>query len=165
MTTTFRAGQSLSASSLNTVAEGIRELENKNATDQNTAGTTTSTSFTATLTGGTACSTTFVAPDSGMVRIHLASNMVNSGSNNTFMGYEIREGAAVGSGTVVQAAAVPRYIAHTGTSAAQIGGSFICTGLTAGATYNVRQMFGVGAGTGTFADKTLSVEPLPNPNL
>lgn len=164
--TLFRAGRRIVASTLNSVVDAITELATVIATDQNTAGTTASTSFTATLAGGTACSTTFVAPQSGKVRVHLAALMSDAtAADLARMGFEVREGSVIGSGTVVWAAGNPYVVGHTGTSSAHIGGSFPVTGLTPGSTYNVQQMFATGGGTGTYSQKTLSVTPCADSTL
>ncbi len=164
--TLFKAGRRIVAATLNAVVDAIQEMVTTVATDQNTAGTTASTSFTSTLSGGTACSTTFVAPQSGKVRVHIAALISDAtAADLARMGFEVREGAVVGSGTVAWAAGNPYVVGHTGTSSAHVGGSFVVTGLTAGATYNVQQMFATGGGTGTYSQKTLSVTPCANPAI
>lgn len=130
---------------------------------QAASGTTTSTTFTATLTGGTTCSTTFVAPPSGRVMVHNTANLSNSTTSGVLMGFEIRTGAVVGSGTVVVAADDDE--ANSGSGVASVGRRStvttpILSGLTPGATYNIRQMFRVSAGTGTFLSKRITVVPL-----
>jgi hypothetical protein len=123
---------------------------------QDASGTTTSTSFTATLTGGTTCGRTFVAPASGAVLIHNTANGFNTGGAG-FCGYEVREGGTIGSGTVFRAAA-DQYCLVMGANSIAMTSTNHLTGLTAGSTYNVRQMFRVSASTGTFAWKELSVQ-------
>lgn len=125
---------------------------------QSTTGTTTSTSYTATLTGGVACSFSFVAPESGQVKVNNTLNGFNAGGAE-FCSYEIRAGGVIGAGAVFQAAnddlswiAGANSIAMTHTT--------VVPGLTPGSTYNIRQMFRVSAGTGTYAWKELSVEGL-----
>jgi len=131
-------------------------------TTQNTSGTTTSTSYTATLTGGTTCSLTFVAPPSGQVMVHNTVNLSNTLTSGVLMSFEIRAGAVVGSGTVFQAADDQNTNQSSGV--AGVGNratvSTPITGLTPGATYNIRQMFRVSAGTGTYISKRLTVVPL-----
>lgn len=130
---------------------------------QNASGTTIATSYTATLTGGTTCSATFVAPPSGQVMVHNTANISNSTSSGILMGFEIRAGAVVGSGSVVVAA--DDDDANSGSGVASVGRRATVTtpvlsGLTPGATYNIRQMFRVSTGTGTFLSKRLTVSPL-----
>jgi hypothetical protein len=126
---------------------------------EDTSGTTTSTTFTPTLTGGTACGLTFVAPTSGKVLILNNSRMVNSGANDTYCGFVLRTGAVVGSGTTVVSAADNRAALHNATVTDRRDASYLASGLTAGATYNVQQEFRVSAGTGTYANKHLIVTP------
>lgn len=128
---------------------------------QATSGTTTSTSYTATLTSGTACGVSFTAPTSGMVVIHNVCEMSNSGANDNRCGWALKTGSVVGSGTSVTAADDARAIHSVGTSAIRVGTSVLVTGLTAGSSYNVQQQFKVSAGTGTFVNKSLSVTPVP----
>lgn len=131
------------------------------ATDSESAsGTTTSTSFTATLTGGTACEVTFVAPTSGKVCIVNTGSLVNSGANETQMGFRIGTGSTPGAGTEVLAASVDRSLRNTGTNRISATFEWFVTGLTAGSTYNVQQQFAVAAGTGTFLRKQLTVVPV-----
>jgi len=124
-----------------------------------TSGTTTSTTFVETLTGGTTCAVVFTAPTSGRVLVHSNVRISNSGANEGFAGFVVRTGATPGSGTVVLAAADALAILHNGTTAQRAGISELVSGLTAGDSYNVQQAFRVGAGTGTFRDKTLTVVP------
>lgn len=126
---------------------------------QNTAGTTTSGAFTATLTGGTACSLTFVAPASGKVDIYNTSQTTNSGAATSICSFALREGGVVGSGTVVLAAGIPHAVYSTGTGATRATVLTEITGLTPGATYNVRQEFAVTGNTGSFENKRLHVRP------
>lgn len=123
---------------------------------QSATGTTTSLSFTATLTGGTACGRAFVAPESGAVLIHNTANGFNGGGAQ-FCGYEVREGGVVGSGVLFQSAGDDRALVFGSNSIAMTHTTHV-QGLTPGVTYNVRQLFRVTAGTGTFAWKEIVVE-------
>lgn len=127
---------------------------------QNTLGTTTSTTYTATLTSGTACGVAFVAPPSGAVLIHNASNMFNSGANHEFCTVQVRTGGSIGSGTIVFTAADQDAIVANGTPADRHGVTILVTGLTEGSTYNAQQLFKTEAGTGSFSNKFLVVQPL-----
>lgn len=126
---------------------------------QNTSGTTTSTSYTATLTGGTTCGVAFIAPPSGLVLVHFSASLLNSGANFSIMSFEVRTGGSVGSGTVFLAADDSRIVGYVGTGQLDLGRTLPVSGLTAGSTYNARQMFRVTAGTGTFLRKNLTVSP------
>jgi hypothetical protein len=128
---------------------------------QGTSGTTTSTSYTETFTGGTACSLTFMAPTSGKVRVTLVSRITNSGANESYVSFIMREGAVVGSGDTVVDAQDDRAVFHSGTTFARQQVDYLAEGLTPGATYNVRQACRVTAGTGSFANKELIVSPEP----
>lgn len=124
---------------------------------QDATGTTTSTAFTATLTGGTSCGLAFVAPASGSVLIHNTMNGFNGGGAS-FGAFEVRAGGTVGSGAVFQAAVDTKAIVLGAASLAMTYTTLV-TGLTPGSIYNVRQMFRVSAGTGTYAWKELCVGP------
>lgn len=120
---------------------------------QNTDGTTTSGVYTATLTGATTASLTFIATASGKVIIHNNANCKNSGSSPSLCTIEVRAGAVVGSGTVVLAAGNEDAVFSS--SEISSGRTTMITGLTAGSTYNVRQLFAVVGGTGTFGKRNL----------
>lgn len=125
---------------------------------QNTSGTTTSGSFTATLTGGVTCSTTFVAPVSGKVDVFNSAQVENSVTTNlSLCTIEVRVGAVVGSGAIILAAAIPHALYSGATIRATVMTPI--TGLAFGSTYNVQQLFAVTAGTGTFSNKQLQVRP------
>jgi hypothetical protein len=125
-----------------------------------TSGTTTSTTFTETLTGGTACATTFVAPQSGKVIVHNSAFIDNNATGRSYCSWIIRNGGTIGSGTTFLDGDEAKSIACLGTDDVEAGRATLVTGLTAGATYNIRQRFKVSAGTtGTFQYKELIVEP------
>lgn len=127
---------------------------------QATLGTTTSASYTATLTGGTACGTAFVAPASGKVLIHNASNMFNSVGNHLFCTVQVRTGSSVGTGTIVHTASDGDAIVTHGTAADRHGATLLVTGLTPASSYNVQQLFKAEAGTASFSNKHLIVVPV-----
>lgn len=125
---------------------------------QNTSGTTSSGTFTNVLTGGTTCSLTFVAPVSGTVDIYNSGQVGNNtAGQSSICAHEVRAGAVVGSGAVVQAAAIENGILAGSTARFTVVTPV--TGLVSGATYNVQLFFVVTGGTGTFANKRLSVRP------
>jgi hypothetical protein len=125
-------------------------------------GSTTSTSYTATLTGGTACGVAFVAPASGTVIVHNSGLIDNSGTLRTYCTFRIRTGGTIGSGTDVVAALDANSIANVGVDDVTEGRSIMVTGLTPGATYNCQQLFKVSAAsTGTFVSKHLAIQPVP----
>lgn len=127
---------------------------------EDTSGTTTSTTYTSTLTGGVACGVTFIAPTSGRVIVHNAALLDHSSaSGETYLGWILRTGSTVGSGTVVVSAADSRAILHVGTAAERHGADHLAGGLTPGATYNIIQAFRTSASTATYANKVLIVKP------
>lgn len=129
---------------------------------QNTAGTTTSVTYTPTLAGGAvACGVVFTAPTSGKIMVHNYSLVQNSGANDTACSFAVREGAVVGSGTTFLPSSDIRSLRHRLTTQVLFGAAHMVTGLTPGAVYNVQQEFRCDAGTGTFAAKELSVIPVP----
>jgi hypothetical protein len=128
-----------------------------------TSGTTTSTTYTATLTGGTACGVVFIPPASGSVMVINNCELSNSGANVTRCGFVVRTGGSIGTGTVIAAASDARAIRTDGTTTGVIrtACTHIVTGLIPGSTYNAQQVFAVSAGTGTYLNKNLAVIPVP----
>lgn len=124
---------------------------------QNVAGTTTSTTYTATLSVGTACGLAFTAPASGKVLITHNCEVSNSASGFSLATIRVGTGASIGAGTVVIAAADEEAVFASGLSV-RASTSRLVTGLTAGSPYNVQEQFRVTAGTGTFQRKSLIVE-------
>lgn len=129
------------------------------ADTQSTAGTTASTSYTATLTGGTACGFAFVAPPTGFILVHNSCEQSPGGTIYNWTDFEIRTGGSVGSGTVFRAASDASAIRAADPNNIRMTATTPITGLTPGSTYNVRQQFKVNSGTGTFSNKNLSVQP------
>lgn len=134
---------------------------------------TSQTGFTNTTpaAGSPVCGLTFVAPPSAKVRVTLCGQL-NSSANtfNTTLGFEVRTGGTIGSGTVVWSVSSDRALATSfavNTSApAYLSASFVIllsTGFTAGSTYNVRTMHSVSnaSGNGTVFGRRLIVEPIP----
>lgn len=153
---TFLAGAILTAQTLNDA------FTDSQSDAQDTLGSTTSTGFTATLTGGTACGVAFVAPTSGIVMIFNNSFVENSGTARSYCNIRVRTGSSIGSGSDVLASTDETSIAIQGSAGddAAMGRAFRITGLTPGQSYNVQQLFRVSGSTGTFAWKRLSVVPV-----
>jgi hypothetical protein len=126
------------------------------------ANFTSTASYTETFTSSnTPAALTFVAPPSGKVLIHNRSWLDNSGASaRTFISYVLRTGGTIGSGTVIQAADDDRAIHGTGDLDIECGATFYVSGLTGGATYNVRQAGKVTSGTGESQNRELIVQPL-----
>lgn len=148
----YAGGELLSATASNN-AHGAAASDT-----QITAGTSTSGSFTATLTGGTAAGVVFTTPTSGLVVILYNTLMQNSGANFTYFSPQIRTGSTIGSGTIVAAASDDTALTHHGTNALRYGGSQIMV-LTALTVYNVQLLHRVTAGTGTWSRKHVIVLP------
>lgn len=146
------------------ITGGLKSTANATTVStQNTNGTTTSTSYTATLSGGTACGLAFTAPLSGAVLIHNTSETFNSGSGLSYCTIQVKTGASIGSGTDVVAASDNESVASqssSGVGQVRATATRLVTGLTPGSSYNVQQLFRVTSSTGTFGKKTLIVQPL-----
>lgn len=127
---------------------------------QATAGTSTSTTYTATLTGGVTCGVVFTAPASGTIVVHNSCDSFTSATAFIYCSFEVREGVTIGSGTVVDAADDATALKHqTNFQTFGMTRSTRVSGLTPGAQYNVRQMFRVQSGTGTWLNKDLIAQP------
>lgn len=123
-----------------------------------TGGTTTSTTYTATLSGSTVCGVAFVAPGSGSVRIDFCATQSAGTAVFTLSTFEVRTGAVVGSGTVAFApTADDETLQNTTASAATSARHTIVTGLTPGSSYNVQMLHRVASGTGTFLRRRVTV--------
>ena len=87
---------------------------------------------------------TFVAPLSGAVLIVCAAIMQAYGSAIVVTSYSVRTGATLGSGTEVLAGSTERgaYLSNANASGVNAGATstYYLSGLTAGATYNIRFM-------------------------
>lgn len=119
---------------------------------------TTSTSY-VTLSGDPGLS--FVSPTSGRVMITIGAAMDGTVSDTySTMGFQVRTGAVVGSGTIVYAANDTDVVAHQGLSDFSSSRTSLVTGLTSGTTYNVQALYKLLTGTGTafFARRTVVVQ-------
>jgi hypothetical protein len=111
---------------------------------------------------------TFVCPPSGGVYITVSGYMVGLNDGQTVhLGWEVRQGAVVGSGTIDITTSVNRSI--TCGEAVNVGAPatlnasrrFLSTGiLTPGSTYNVRTMHWVSGGSADIRYRELIVEPM-----
>lgn len=144
------AGDILTAASLGTTVSSTQAV----------AGTTTSTTYTATLTGGTACAVAFTAPASGLVLILYAVEAQSSTTNFTACTIRVGAGASLGAGTEIVAASDDNAVVISGTSSMTGCRPYLLSGLASGSAYNVQQRFRVGAGTGTWTRKVLVVVPV-----
>ncbi|MBT2379036.1 hypothetical protein J7E90_17180 [Streptomyces sp. ISL-111] len=123
----------------------------------------TSTAYTTTSTGGSYAevAVVFTSPTTGRVRLSLAARLINSGTGGSLITVEVRTGAVIGSGTVVDSAIDATGISHYGATFARAGIAHMLSGLTPGSTYNARLLHRVTGGTGSFAMRQLIAEPLP----
>lgn len=130
------------------------------------SGSTTSTSYTATLSGSTTPQKAFVAPPSGKVLIHWSCYMTHSiASGFAHMSFEVRNGASLGAGTVFLAASdtnsVMTRVSDAGNDDVQFGSTKLVTGLTPGNSYNIQGLYKiVVAGTGTYINRRIIVQPV-----
>lgn len=105
---------------------------------------------------------TFVAPPSGQVRVDFGA-LVKSSAVNVYstVDFEIRSGSTIGAGAVVRATALNDSALCYSASYTEVKQHTIVTGLTPGATYNIRQMVASGGGTATFIRGRVIVTPNP----
>lgn len=126
----------------------------------NDGGTTTSTTFTATLTGGTSpVGVAFTAPPSGKVLVFWYTRERNSGANITLCSIRVGTGSTLNGGSAFVSAADGISIQGSGTADLGASGYYPVEGLTAGNDYNVVLMHRVNTGTGTYGNRHITVEP------
>ena len=121
----------------------------------------TSTTF---IPGTAVCGTTFVAPTSGRVVVNWAARVeVNTSSARAQVTVQVREGATIGSGTVVSGISGPSSVEIGITADIRLAGGTIreVTGLTPGSTYNVQTMHAVSSGTADILSRRFVVTPIP----
>lgn len=134
--------------------------------DATSIGSITSTTPSA---GSPVCGSSFVAPPSGGVYVTVSGRISQSSNGQeTLLGFQLRSGGIVGSGTIqvdfssFRAVAAGRAV-NTG-GAALASGSRRCRvnpgTLTAGSTFNVQTMHWVTGGTGTVEYREVIVEPV-----
>lgn len=116
----------------------------------NNAGTTTSTSFTATLSGtpGTNPSVTLVTGTIALVT--LSGGVFSTTTGDAYIGV-----AVSGAGTV--AASTAAAMSSASTAATRFGITFVLTGLTAG-TNTFTLQYQAGAFTGNYSDRRIAVQ-------
>jgi hypothetical protein len=126
-----------------------------------TDGTTTSTTFVNSLTTTGVIGVSFVAGETGACQVAwMGSGRNSSAGNYAVSSFELRTGATLAAGTLIQAADEFTAVAHQSSTASQqithcgFGNVF---GLTAGATYNVVMAYRVTTGTGTWNRRRISV--------
>jgi hypothetical protein len=114
--------------------------------------------------GSNTCGVAFVAPTSGRVMVPFYAYFESNGAQQAYVSVALREGGVVGSGTLVDAATDTRALVAATAGEDKASGSYrYFSGLTPGATYNVRVEHRVdsGGGTGDIFNRTVMVVPLP----
>lgn len=124
------------------------------------ADSTTRTTTSTTYTNITNFSTTFIAPPSGNINVHLMT-APELDDGNAYMSFEIRNNT--GAGAVVLAASDSRGVSKQGPDNAQFGYQYPVSGvLTPGNTYWIQTLErSSSGGTATFFRRYLAVEPRP----
>lgn len=122
---------------------------------QNTAG----------AAGSPQCGVSFVAPPSGAVWVTVGGSLFSEILNtDCHLGWELRTGAVVGSGTVVQAFDYRNAVTAGRPAGLRTSASHRVpySGLTPGSAYNVRALHSVSAATGkgTIDRREIGVEPI-----
>lgn len=148
---TALAGQKVTALLLNSLAPTGHASSSVNTT----AGTTTATAYTDTLTSSTVVSVAFVTPPSGDIEVTITGALDNSGDNYSVISYRI-SGAA---GTVAASDSWQAYKRNT--NEGMVSRTSIQTGLTPGAAGTITMQHKVSAGTGTFNHREIIWRPLP----
>lgn len=104
----------------------------------------------------------FTAPPSGRVLVSIGSAFDGNAADTwSMMGFQIRTGSVVGSGTIVYAANDNDACGTMGTNDAAIGRTTLVTSLIAGSPYNAQALYKrfSGSGTAFYARRTISVIP------
>lgn len=102
----------------------------------------------------------FTAPPSGVVAV-VAGCFVRASvaGTATYLSWELREGGTLGSGTVVQGPSTASGFGNYNTQHVAGERTYVMTGLTPGATYNIRMMAVTGAGGGSFSGPSVATFP------
>ncbi|HEX5120366.1 MAG TPA: hypothetical protein VFW65_34725 [Pseudonocardiaceae bacterium] len=160
---TFTAGTKVRASDLNDLADegsATYEYANLSTTINNLAVIT----FTAMLDGSSnSCGVAFVAPPSGQVVIRWGANIVSGTTSSTVLtGTAVRQGATIGSGTIVDDVADADCFEVNSTTRVPGQRERQVDGLTAGNSYNARISWRNSGSTTSTANKPwISVTPVP----
>ncbi len=143
-----------------TIVTGTDAPTMASAQENTSQGSITSTSYAA---GGNVCGVAFIAPTTGRALVSWRAGSLdnNTGGQDTYLSFELREGSTVGAGTVRVAASDEYAVQHEGVNEIGFGSVYPVDGLTPGASYNVRTMHRVTGGSGTVDDRQIIVQPLP----
>lgn len=117
-------------------------------------GTTTSTTFTTTRSGATSpVGVAFAAPPSGKVEVGINAALTSSAETTSayyvIVGYQIRTGSTLASGTVIESPSDSLSIQGYGVNTRRYGMTHLIDGLTAGSSYNITCMYRVGNASNT----------------
>jgi hypothetical protein len=137
------AGSHFAGTGLNSIAERIAETE-----IVATSETTTSNSYTDLATVGP----TVTVTTGPYAIVFLYNSNVNSTTVTSLMSFEVSGASSI-------AAADNNSIGIAGTTGSREGAAFLVTTLTAGSN-TFRCKYRVGSGTGTYADRRITVFPL-----
>lgn len=123
---------------------------------------TTHSSPTAAALGARGGQAAVVAPASGSFVISIRGRVGSSASNvYAALGYEVREGSTIGSGTVVIPFDTARSFINWSSNRITAGVTMMINGLTPGANYNIRMMMASQSGAGTFEECAFILTPQP----
>lgn len=173
---TFDVGAGVTAITDSDITDLREEITLRNGAPNQVTESTDLTGITSTsfIAGSPVCGLVFVAPPSGKVWVKVYGFLtVTLGANSLGrgeLGWELREGSVIGSGSVVVAAStnLERLIsAAVGSTTGLInqasgGDAYLVTGLTPGADYNVRTMHRTNNAVHVVvvSERRLSVEPV-----
>jgi hypothetical protein len=120
----------------------------------------TNTAYATTGQAGGNCGVAFMAPTTGRVLLKYGAQIINGATPSSIVAPVIREGGTVGSGTSVLAAADDNAVSAVGATGGSRFREKLVTGLTPGATYNVRLEHRVSsASTGSVLRRVVIVAP------
>lgn len=128
---------------------------------QDTLGSVTATTYTETFTGGAPAQGTFTAPQSGKIVVHNTGFVDNTGTPRSLLSYIIRTGGVIGSGSTQFDANDPDALSNVNVDDISCTRTKLVTGLTPGATYNIRQQGKISSAgpTGQFQYMRLLIQP------
>jgi hypothetical protein len=146
LSTTIDAHSAVLASQPNAVADSTDILALSNTT----------------FAAGANCGFSFVAPGTGKVWAKVSAHMETNTADSCYLGFEIRAGGTVGSGTVFLAAAVDSAAGVGGVVGARTGNTRekLVTGLTPGTTYNIRTMHLCTGGNYDIFAREIAIDPV-----
>jgi hypothetical protein len=122
--------------------------------------TATTTSTTGDVMGASGAQGTFTAPASGIIEVTVMAELWSSVAGEVAAcSFEVREGSTVGSGTVVDAAAITKAALSKSDQGVRSSMAYLVTGLVPGSVYNIATLLFAGASTASAAWARLHVRP------